>query len=126
MSSPFLLGKKIYKSGWYYSFVLIIFMSVRSMVVYPLFPDMISKYQWIFTKHGMCIDIVEFWLGLLMGKFSQFFWEYRFKNVFRLSSESHLYNCAYMFCIVVIVMYYVLCNKILFKPIFDSCLPAPR
>ena len=28
-----------------------------------------SKHQWIFTKLGMCIDIVEFRFGLLMGKF---------------------------------------------------------
>ena len=40
------------------------------------FPDdNLSKHQWIFTKLGMCIDIVEFWFGLLMGKFHQFFTE---------------------------------------------------
>ena len=33
------------------------------------FPDdTMSKCQWIFTKLYMCIDIVEIWLGLLMGK----------------------------------------------------------
>ena len=36
------------------------------------FPDdNSSKQLWIFTKFGMCIDIVEIWLGLLMGKFRQ-------------------------------------------------------
>ena len=41
---------------------------------YFCFPDdNLSKYQWIFTKLGMCIDIVETsGLGLLMGKFHQF------------------------------------------------------
>ena len=33
--------------------------------------DILSKRQWIFTKLGVCIDIVEIWLGLLMSKFYQ-------------------------------------------------------
>ena len=37
-----------------------------------LFPDdNLSKHQWIFIKLGTCIDIVEIWFGLLMGKFCQ-------------------------------------------------------
>ena len=36
------------------------------------FPDdNLSKHQWIFTKVGMCIDIVEMWFGMLMGKLHQ-------------------------------------------------------
>ena len=32
------------------------------------FPDdNLSKHQWIFTKHGMCIDIVEIWFGIANG-----------------------------------------------------------
>ena len=51
--------------------------SVRQSYVRPpvrfSFPgDNLSKHQWIFTKLGICIDIVEFGLGLLMGKFRQF------------------------------------------------------
>ena len=26
--------------------------------------DNLSKHQWIFTKHGICIDIVEIWFGI--------------------------------------------------------------
>ena len=37
--------------------------------------DNLSKYQWIFNKLGVCIDIVEICLGLLMGKFHQFLTE---------------------------------------------------
>ena len=38
-----------------------------------LFPDNnLSKYQWIFTKLGICIDIVEICLGVLMGIFVSF------------------------------------------------------
>ena len=37
--------------------------------------DYLSKCQWIFTKLGMCIDMVGICLGLLMGKFCQFLTE---------------------------------------------------
>ena len=37
------------------------------------FPDNnFSKYQWVFTKLAMCIDIVEVCLGMLIAKFHQF------------------------------------------------------
>ena len=36
---------------------------------------MMSKHQWIFTNHCVCIDIVEIGLGLLMVKFLQIFTE---------------------------------------------------
>ena len=29
-----------------------------------------SKYQWIFTKLGICIDIVEIWFGIANGQIS--------------------------------------------------------
>ena len=50
--------------------------SVHPSVVRPSvgisFPDdNLSKHQWIFTKLGVCIYIVELCLGLLMGKFHQ-------------------------------------------------------
>ena len=33
------------------------------------FPDdNLSKYEWIFTKLGMCIDIVEIWFGIANGQ----------------------------------------------------------
>ena len=38
------------------------------------FPDdNLSKYQLIFTKLGMCIDIVEVWFGIANGKISSNF-----------------------------------------------------
>ena len=37
------------------------------------FPDdNLSKYQLIFTKLGMCIDIVKIWFRIAKGKFSSF------------------------------------------------------
>ena len=38
------------------------------------FPDdNLSKHQWIFTKLGMCIDIVEIWFGIANGQISSNF-----------------------------------------------------
>ena len=63
----------------YYGFTLVVRESIRLSVcpsVGFLFPDdNLSKHQWIFTKLGMCIDIVEIGLGLLMSKFRQFLTE---------------------------------------------------
>ena len=44
---------------------------VRPSIRFSFPDDNLSKHQWIFTKFGMCIDIVEIWFGLLMGKFRQ-------------------------------------------------------
>ena len=42
-----------------------------------LFPDdNLSKYQWIFTKFGMCIYIVEIWFGIADGQISSNFDSY--------------------------------------------------
>ena len=33
------------------------------------FPDgNLSKYQWIFIKFGLCIDIIEIWFGIVNGQ----------------------------------------------------------
>ena len=52
---------------------------VRPSVVLPSvrlsFPDdNLSKHQWIFTKLGMCIDIVEIWFGIANGQISSNFY----------------------------------------------------
>ena len=42
--------------------------------VCPIFlDDNLSKRQWIFTKLGMCIDIVENWIGIANGQISSKF-----------------------------------------------------
>ena len=39
------------------------------------FPDdNLSKHQWIFTKLGLCIVIVEIWFGIANGKISSKFY----------------------------------------------------
>ena len=37
------------------------------------FPDdHLSKYQWIFAKFGICIDIMKVWFGISNGHFDIF------------------------------------------------------
>ena len=73
----------------YYGFTLYVWVSVRPSVSqsyihlsvllsFPVdnsqfsFPDdNLSKLKWIFTKLGICIDIVEIWFGIANGKFCQ-------------------------------------------------------
>ena len=63
----------------YYGFTLYIRVSVHPSVshtsVYFSFPDdNLSKHQWIFTKLGMCIDIVEIWFGIANGQILSIFY----------------------------------------------------
>ena len=53
---------------------------VRQSYVHPaihfLFPDdNLSKHQWVFTKLGMCIDIMEIWFGIANGQISSNFYK---------------------------------------------------
>ena len=62
----------------YYGFTLEVRVSVRPSVVCPsvrfsFLDDNLSKHQWIFTKYGMCIDIVEIWFGIANGQISSNF-----------------------------------------------------
>ena len=48
-------------------------LSARDTPIFS-FPDgNLSKHQWIFTKLGMCIDIVEIWFGIAIGQISSIF-----------------------------------------------------
>ena len=48
--------------------------SVRpSSVRFSFSDDNLSKHQWIFTKLGMCIDIVEIWFGIANGQILSIF-----------------------------------------------------
>ena len=50
--------------------------SVRLFVrLYFVSDDNLSKYQWIFTKLGMCIDIMEIWFGIANGQILSIFME---------------------------------------------------
>ena len=41
--------------------------SAQDMSAFSFPDDNLSKYQWIFAKLGMCIDIVEIWFGIANG-----------------------------------------------------------
>ena len=52
-------------------------LSVHLLYVHPsvfsFLDDNLSKYQWIFTKLGVCIDIVEIRFGIVNEQISSFF-----------------------------------------------------
>ena len=53
----------------YYGFTLDIRPSVSHLSVrFSFLDDNLSKHQQIFTKLGMCIDIVEIWFGIANGQ----------------------------------------------------------
>ena len=60
----------------YYGFTLDVLVSVRPSYVGPSvrfsFPDdNLSKHQWISTKLGLCIDIVDIWFGIANGQITE-------------------------------------------------------
>ena len=48
-------------------------LSARDMSVFSFLDDNFSKYQWIFTKFGICIDIVDICFGIANGWISSIF-----------------------------------------------------
>ena len=61
----------------YYGYTLDVHVSAFPSVSYMSIrisfrDDNSSKHQWIFTKHDLCIDIVEIWFGI--AKFGIKFW----------------------------------------------------
>ena len=48
-------------------------LSARDTPIFSFPDDNLSKHQWIFTKLGMCIDIVEIWFGIANGQISSVF-----------------------------------------------------
>ena len=79
-----------------YGFTLVVHESVRLSVrpsVHFSFPDNnLSKHQWIFTELGMCIDIVQICLGMLMAKFRQFLTELSARPYFRFQTITSVNN----------------------------------
>ena len=45
-------------------------LSAQDMPIFSFPDDNLSKGQWIFTKLGMCIDIVEIRIGIANGQIS--------------------------------------------------------
>ena len=77
LSSLVFISRHTIMAG-YYGFTLDVRVCVHRSVVRPsvriLFPDdNLSKHQWIFTKLGVCIDIVETWFEIANGQISSNF-----------------------------------------------------
>ena len=47
--------------------------SAWDMPMFSFPDDNLCKHQWIFTKLGMCIDIVKIWFGIANGQISSMF-----------------------------------------------------
>ena len=67
--SPFFIPLHTIVAG-YYGFTLDVRMYVCPSVRISFPDDNLSKHQWIFTKLGMCIDVVEIWFGIANGHMS--------------------------------------------------------
>ena len=48
-------------------------LSARDTPIFSFSDDKLSKHQWIFTKLGMCIDIMEICFGIANGQISSNF-----------------------------------------------------
>ena len=59
----------------YYGLTLDVCVSVCLSVHFSFPDDNLSKHQWLLTKLGMCIDIVEIWFGIAYGQISPNFSE---------------------------------------------------
>ena len=49
-------------------------LSARDSPIFSFPDDNLSKHKWIFTKLGICIDIVEIWFGIANGQISSNFY----------------------------------------------------
>ena len=50
-------------------------LSARDTPIFSFLDYNLSKHQWIFTKLGMCIDIVEICFGIANGQIRRFLME---------------------------------------------------
>ena len=89
------------------------------------YTSILSNCQWIFTKLGMCIDIVETWFGIAIVKILSIF--DRVMSIFLLSANN-LSKCQWIFtklgsCIdIVFICFWIADGQI--SSIFDSYLSA--
>ena len=70
-----------------------------SVISFP--DDNLSKYQWIFTKLSMSIDIVEIWFGIANGQSSSIFDRLIFPPHVRIFIfDDNLSKYQWIFCYV--------------------------
>ena len=94
--------------------------------------DNLSKYQWVFTKLSICIDIVEIWFGIANGQIlsilnrvicpqhTHIFFFFPDDNL----SKNQLIFTELYFCIDIVMIFFGIANgQILSVFDRDSCLP---
>ena len=59
----------------------VVHLSIRQAICFSFPDDNLSKHQWIFTKFGMFIDIVEIWFGIANGQISSHAPYFRFRMI---------------------------------------------
>ena len=57
--------------GQFHQFLTELF--ARDTLVFLFLDDNLSKFQWIFSKPGMCVDIMEIWFGIAKRSISSIF-----------------------------------------------------
>ena len=60
----------------YYGITLVIHLSYFCPYVFLFLDDNLSKYEWIFIKLCICIDIMELWFGIANGQILSIFDDY--------------------------------------------------
>ena len=60
-------------SRWTFVCLSVCLSIVHPSVRFSFLDDNLSKHQWIFTKSGVCIDIMEIWYGIANGQISSYF-----------------------------------------------------
>ena len=63
---------------------IVLLLSVRPSIRLSVrfsFPANLSKHQWIFTKLGMCTDIVEIWFGIANGQMLSNFYRVIYRDM---------------------------------------------
>ena len=108
------------KMAGYYGFTLVVCLSISLSYVCPSvvsFPDgNLSECQWIFTKLGMCIDIVEIRFWIANGQISSIFDSYlpAIHPFFFLDDNLSKYQCIFTklsMCINIVEIWYRIANE---------------
>ena len=79
----------------YYGLALDVCVSVRPSVHFSFPDDYFSKHQWIFTKFGMCIDIMEIWFGIANRQISS--------NIYSYQIMAGYYSLMFLFAITMVL-----------------------
>ena len=84
-------------------------LSACDMSIFSFLDDNFSKYQWIFTKLGVCIDILETWFWIANGQISSFFIYLRLVHIFVLVNINE-FSPNFGMCVDIVKIGYGIAN----------------